>query len=976
MSEGMSRSSTRSDGPAQSYTDDVVDTTVEYDTTMETLDQGDSPQPRPSDIDSRLAVKPKPSMTLRHKVTEEADKMKEVDEEESEDEEEPPSLKYTRLTALPARFFNRDPVSACFFAPNVFIFATHSGLIHLCKTDFTHIRTFKAHMTSVLSLHSDGEYFASGSMDGTVVIGSIENESDITKYDFKRPIYAVALDRQYKTTKSFFSGGTSGKLTYSMRGWLGQRQDTDLDIGEGSITLIKTIGDLVFWTNDSGINVMQVTTKTKLLHVPLPKNFPPPEMYWPRLHFIDEDTVLLAWVNHLWTFRIKVSKRSSTPTSGILSSATSSFMSNLEGKEIEIERHDVLEHTLIAGISNLNADLLILDYIAPKETLNGKTGRKTMLGQPPELDILEGMTLEETSVDEVALNNYQTLGFNDYHLEQAMVGEDTKWFLVAANDAVIVEEFNLQDRLTWYTAKGRYLEAWKMSGTWMDQNGRLEIGLQQIDTYIGADDWSSAGKFMGKVLATDPENDTAEYTKKVCSEWNSYLAKFYDAHIDEICDELPTHVFTVPDCVIDPKYYDDALKHYISEKNYDKVVKLIDVWDYRLFDLEATSDLVAGRLRDYDSAHEFDPEKTQDDPLTDLRVAYVDISLEMDEPSSCVNQLIRLRDKDLLQFLDEHHLIETNLDKLPIMFKIAAGTDTGIDKLGKDLDVNITVLCENSHEILPTRFISVFNAAGMQYVNYLYLNKLSTEDEALMSGLEDEMVKLMATYNQDGLLSYLSKQKNYSIANAITVCEDKHCTKELVYLLHKVGENKKALKLIITDEKDPQMAIQFAESVNDKELWDYLLDDSMDRPNFVRALLEAAVGSIDPIPVVTRIPEGMEIEGLKDALVDITRNMSLDDGIYRQILQIISKDTVGYEDIFYGLRLKGYAFDELNSSIRSTMQTLIQMPAKSGIRGLVPEEEVLGKDYVWKGEATDPEGKVKHMSYIKGRMMLMEMQGK
>lgn len=117
----------------------------------------------------------------------------EAEAEEEEEDEEPPTLKYTRLNKLPANFFVKDPVSTCTFHETVFIFATHSGIIHICKPNFEAIRTFKAHRASVLSVFTDGTYFATASMDGTVVIGSILDEKDIVAYDFQRPVHAVVL---------------------------------------------------------------------------------------------------------------------------------------------------------------------------------------------------------------------------------------------------------------------------------------------------------------------------------------------------------------------------------------------------------------------------------------------------------------------------------------------------------------------------------------------------------------------------------------------------------------------------------------------------------------------------------------------------------------------------------------------------------------------------------------------------------------
>lgn len=123
----------------------------------------------------------------------EDDEESEDEEEDEEEDDDPPMLKYTRLNKLPPNFFTKDPVSTCTFHESVFIFATHSGIVHICKPNFDSIRTFKAHRASILSVYTDGIYFATASMDGTVVIGSISDEKDIVAYDFARPVHAVVL---------------------------------------------------------------------------------------------------------------------------------------------------------------------------------------------------------------------------------------------------------------------------------------------------------------------------------------------------------------------------------------------------------------------------------------------------------------------------------------------------------------------------------------------------------------------------------------------------------------------------------------------------------------------------------------------------------------------------------------------------------------------------------------------------------------
>lgn len=182
-------------------------------------------------------------------------------EQEEEEDDEPPKLKYSRINELPSNFFIKDPISSCFFQDKYFVFATHSGFIHICTSNFSPVRTFKAHRASVLSTYTDGQFFASASMDGTVVIGSIDDEKDIIAYDFQRPVHAIVLDSNYASKRSFISGGMSGKVIYSRKNWLGKKADYVIDQNHGAIVGLTIVGDLVIWMNDKGINVFHLSNK-------------------------------------------------------------------------------------------------------------------------------------------------------------------------------------------------------------------------------------------------------------------------------------------------------------------------------------------------------------------------------------------------------------------------------------------------------------------------------------------------------------------------------------------------------------------------------------------------------------------------------------------------------------------------------------------------------------------------------------------
>jgi hypothetical protein len=105
------------------------------------------------------------------------------------------------------------------------------------------------------------------------------------------------------------------------------------------------------------------------------------------------------------------------------------------------------------------------------------------------------------------------------------------------------------------------------------------------------------------------------------------------------------------------------------------------------------------------------------------------------------------------------------------------------------------------------------------------------------------------------LLSNLSNVSN--LLQATQVCEERDYIPELVYLYSKTGQTKRALFLIIDRLADVSQAINFAKEQADKDLWEDLLDYSMDKPRFIRGLLEEVGTAIDPITLVRRIPEGL-----------------------------------------------------------------------------------------------------------------------
>lgn len=91
-------------------------------------------------------------------------------------------------------------------------------------------------------------------------------------------------------------------------------------------------------------------------------------------------------------------------------------------------------------------------------------------------------------------------------------------------------------------------------------------------------------------------------------------------------------------------------------------------------------------------------------------------------------------------------------------------------------------------------------------------------------------VQLYAEYEPARLIDFLRASNYYSLESAYKICLEKDLVPEMVFLLGRMGNNKKALNLIIERLGDVSRAIDFAKEQNDDDLWEDLLRYSETRP--------------------------------------------------------------------------------------------------------------------------------------------------
>lgn len=156
-------------------------------------------------------------------------------------------------------------------------------------------------------------------------------------------------------------------------------------------------------------------------------------------------------------------------------------------------------------------------------------------------------------------------------------------------------------------------------------------------------------------------------------------------------------------------------------------------------------------------------------------------------------------------------------------------------------------------------------------------------------------------------LSSLTKTTNHF--QATQACENRDFIPELVYLYSKTGQTKRALFLIIDRLADVSQAIAFAKQQDDSDLWEDLLEYSMDKPRFIRGLLEEVGTAINPITLVRRIPEGLEIDGLREGLSRMIKEYEIQHSISSGVARVLRGEVATAQNTLRSGQRKGVKFD-------------------------------------------------------------------
>ena len=538
-------------------------------------------------------------------------------------------------------------------------------------------------------------------------------------------------------------------------------------------------------------------------------------------------------------------------------------------------------------------------------------------------------------------------------------------FIHSPFDCAAAVKRDLTDRLAWLDARARYEEAWKL----IDEHPEAAGAVTQISDNISdtptrsqnslddffTDDQSTTTTGRAVVSAADQEKrrigelwteqlvkedkwheaaETCAQVVQTTPRWEHWAWKFIDnKKIDEISPYIPTNLHPPLSSAI----YERILRHYVSQ-DQGRLNELVGSWPSDLFDANRMATAIESQLKSESTIPDSEDWRALMKCLAKLYLA----GGHYREALRCY---IRLQDADTaMSLIREHRLLDAVADHIPAFILIRVTKEqlksAPIPELEEATAEPIKVLVSEAYTgiVRPETVVTQLQAANRLLYLYFYLralwrgeslpheaakprrgrgarvgdaaNKLAADEgKALIDQFADTAVELFANYDRPLLMEFLQTSTSYSFETASSICENRRYTPELIYLLSKMGQTKRALNLILSDLKDVSQAISFAKSQDDPDLWADLLDYSMDKPRFIHGLLVEAGTSIDPIKLVRRIPSGLEIEGLREGLTRMIREHDLQASISEGAAKVLQSEVAVGMDLLRKGQKRGIKFN-------------------------------------------------------------------
>ncbi|CAB4404043.1 unnamed protein product [Rhizophagus irregularis] len=838
---------------------------------------------------------------------EEYDEDEETTEEESIEEDEP-KLKYKRLEADISELLKKDAASAMSVSDRFVALGTHNGDVLILDFDGNLNKRLSSHVASVtdIAIEVSGEYIASASLDGKIIIHSLFNDTKPQVFNYRRPLKCISLDPDFhkKDTQRFVCGGMSGVLNLNEKGWFGQKQDTVLQhSGEGPISAVRWKGPLIAYANDEGVKIYNTQIQQRITYIKRPPDSPRADLYRCNLTWRNETTLLVGWANFIQTAVVKeYAKHEIQPGRPTQYVEVSTFRTEF----------------IVCGIAPFNDMILVLAYLTDEIVQDMETDDPSQHRRPrakrPELRIINSHN-EEISTDALSLHGFQYYQANDYELDY-FPSEDM-FYVVSPKDLVLAKPRDLDDHISWLLERLRYEEALSSLQEAQAWGGSkifnlTDLGERYLTYLIEEEEFIKAAENCERILKDNREL------------WEKWVFTF--ANLRQLQAITPYIPFEKPQ--LSSTVYEMVFAHFLNH-DHKALLYTLTSWPPSIYSVQNVIVLVEDIF-----------EKEQNNQT--LMECLAELYAYCGQPDKALEYNLRLRRPNAFVLIREHGLFSAIQDKVLLLMEFNQHLFKGVEKAQdeefaklnpdpnkpqikikrkKPTDMQaVQLLVENTEHISISHVVRQLEKEPSFL--HIYLDALFVKDHHAGYEFHDRQIELYAEYDYQRLIEFLRSSNYYTLEHAYKICEQRDLVPEMVFILGRMGNNKEALMLIIGRLNDVQLAIDFAKEQDDDVLWEDLLTYSLDKPKFIIGLLENLGGAnIDPIQLIKRIPDGMEIPGLKNALIKVLQDFNLQASLREGCQKILVSDSVAMANQLQKAQKRGISGDDLTCSICSNLIT-------------------------------------------------------
>ncbi|KAI5575746.1 hypothetical protein BDE02_09G001100 [Populus trichocarpa] len=788
------------------------------------------------------------------------------EEEEEEEQEEEPRLKYQRMGGSIPTLLSSDAASCIAVAERMIALGTLDGTVHILDFLGNQVKEFAAHTAVVndLSFDVEGEYIGSCSDDGTVVINSLFTDEKVLRFEYHRPMRAIALDPGYsrKTSKRFVAGGLAGQLCFNSKKWLGYR-DQVLHSGEGPIHAVKWRTSLIAWANDAGVKVYDAANDQRITFIERPRGSPRPELLLPHLVWQDDTLLVIGW----GTF-VKIASIRANEQKGANGTYRHVPMSSMNQVDIVASFQTTY---YISGIAPFGDSLVVLAYIPVEEdgekecssTISSRQGN----AQRPEVRVVTWNN-DELATDALPVHRFEHYKAKDYSLAHApfsgssyaggqwAAGDEPLYYIVSPKDVVIAKPRDTEDHIAWLLEHGWHEKALEAVEAGQGRSQLIdEVGSNYLDHLIVERKYGEAASLCPKLL------------RGSASAWERWV--FHFAHLRQLpvlVPYMPTENPRLRDTA-----YEVALVALATNPSFHKdLLATVKSWPPVIYSALPVISAIDSQLNT----------SSMTDALKEALAELYVIDGQYEKAFSLYADLMK---PDIFDFIEKHDLNDAIREKVVQLMML-------------DCKRAVPLLIQNKDLISPpdvvSKLLNASNKCDSKYFLHLYLHALFEANPHVGKDFHDMQVELYADYDLKMLLPFLRSSQHYTLEKAYDICVKRDLLREQVFILGRMGNSKKALTVIINKLGDIEEAVEFVTMQHDDDLWEELIRQCLHKPEMVGVLLEHTVGNLDPLYIVNMVPNGLEIPQLRDRLVKIITDYRTETSLRHGCNDILKTDCV------------------------------------------------------------------------------------